>query len=65
VAAALKEAVCPAVTLWLAGCVVIEGAPAPAFTESVAALLAILPTELLTSTMNRAPLSEVAVAGVV
>jgi hypothetical protein len=53
------------VTLRLTGCVVIEGAPAPAFTESVAALLAILPTELLTSTMNRAPLSEVAVAGVV
>ncbi len=26
VAATLKEAVCPAVTVWLAGCAVIEGA---------------------------------------
>ena len=43
----------------------IEGATAPAFTESVAAPLVTLPTELLTSTMNCAPLSELAVAGAV
>jgi len=34
-------------------------------TVSVAALLVTLPTELVTTTVNRAPLSDVAVAGVV
>jgi hypothetical protein len=60
-----KAAVCPAVTVWLIGCVVIEGATNVAFTVSVAALLLTLPAELLTATMNRAPLSAEVVAGVV
>jgi hypothetical protein len=38
---------------------------AAAFTVRVAALLATLPAELLTTTVNCAPLSELAVAGVV
>ena len=58
-------AVCPAVTVWLAGCVVIEGATGAALTVSVAALLVTLPAELLTTTVNCAPLSEVVSAGVV
>jgi hypothetical protein len=65
VAATENEAVWPAVTDWLAGCVVIEGATAAALTVSVAALLVALPTVLLTVTVNCALLSEVAVAGVV
>jgi len=44
---------------------VIEGATAAAFTVSVAALLVTLPAELLTTTVNCAPLSELVVAGVV
>jgi len=36
VAATLKEAVWPVVTVWLAGCVVIEGATGAALTVSVA-----------------------------
>ena len=36
-----------------------------AFTVSVAALLVALPAELLTATVNCAPLSELVVAGVV
>ena len=57
-AATLKEAVWPAVTLWLAGCVEIEGATGAALTVRVAALLATLPAVLLTTTVNCAPLSE-------
>ena len=45
-------AVCPTVTTWLAGCVVMEGATAAAFTVSVAALLVALPATLLTTTVN-------------
>jgi hypothetical protein len=55
-------AVCPAVTVWLAGCVVIEGGT---LTVRVAALLVTLPTELVTTTLNCAPLSVAVVAGVV
>jgi hypothetical protein len=58
-------AVWPAVTVWLAGCTVIEGATAAAVTVRVAALLVTLPAELLTTTVNCDPLSDVAVAGVV
>jgi hypothetical protein len=58
-------AVWPAVTVWLAGCVVIEGATAAAVTVRVAVLLVVLPAELLTITVNCDPLSDVAVAGVV
>jgi len=53
------------VTVWLAGWVVIDGATAAALTVRVAALLVALPTLLLTTTVNCAPLSEVVVAGVV
>jgi hypothetical protein len=45
--------------------VVIEGATAAAFTVRVAAPLVALPAELLTATVNCAPLSELVVAGVV
>ena len=65
VAATLKEAVWPAVTDWLAGWVVIEGATGAALTTRVAALLVTLPAVLLIATVNCAPLSELAVAGVV
>jgi hypothetical protein len=58
----VKVAVCPAVTVWLAGCVVIAGGR---FTVSAAALLFALPTLLVTVTLNEAPLSEATVAGVV
>ena len=64
-AATLKEAVWPVVTVWLAGCVVIEGATGAALTVSVAALLVTLPAVLLTTAANCAPLSELAVIGVV
>jgi len=65
VALTLNDAVCPAVTVWLAGCVVIEGAVAPEFTLSTALLLVALPAELLTTTEKDDPLSAVVVAGVV
>jgi hypothetical protein len=65
VAATLKEAVWPTVTVWLAGCVVIEGATGAALTVRVAALLVVLPVVLVITTVNCAPLSEVVVAGVV
>ena len=58
-------AVCPEVTEALEGCEVIEGATAAAATLRVAALLLALPALLLTVTLNCAPLSEIAVAGVV
>jgi hypothetical protein len=60
-----KVAVCPAVTVWLAGCVVIEGATGATVTVRVAALLVMLPTLLVTVTVNVEPLSPVTVAGVV
>jgi hypothetical protein len=65
VAATLKLAVWPVVTVWLAGCVVIVGATADVLTVSVAAVLVMLPVVLLTTTVNCAPLSELVVAGVV
>jgi hypothetical protein len=61
----VNVAVCPAVTVWFAGCVVIIGATAAAFTVSVAAALVTVPAELVTTTRNVDPLSVVAVAGVV
>ncbi len=61
----LKVAVWPAVTVWLAGWVVIEGATGAEFTVRVAALLVTLPTVLLTTTRNVDPLSDIVVAGVV
>ena len=65
VATTVNAAVCPTVTVWLEGWVVIEGATAAALTVSVAALLVALPAESLTTTTNLAPLSEEVVAGVV
>jgi len=44
----VKLAVCPAVTVWFAGAVVIVGATAAAFTVSVAAALVTVPAVLLT-----------------
>jgi hypothetical protein len=61
----LKLAVCPAVTVWFAGCDVIDGAVAAAFTVRVALLLVALPAELVTTTENTEPLSAEVVAGVV
>jgi hypothetical protein len=64
VAAIENVAVCPTVTSWLTGWVVIDGATAWALTVRVAALLVALPALLVSTTVNRAPLSELAVAGV-
>jgi hypothetical protein len=58
-------AVCPAVTVWFAGGVVIVGATGAGFTVSAAAALVTVPTVFVTTTRNVDPLSEVAVAGVV
>ena len=60
-----NDAVCPAITVRLAGWPVMVGGTVAAFTVRVAALLVALPAELLTITVNCSPLSEVAVAGVV
>ena len=65
VAVTEKDAVCPAVTVWLAGCAVIEGADTAALTVNVAALLVTLPAVLFTTAVNCAPLSALVVAGVV
>jgi hypothetical protein len=51
-AATLKVAAWPAVTVWLAGCVLIEGATGAGLTVRVAALLVALPAALLTTTVN-------------
>jgi len=65
VAVTENAAVCPAMTVRLAGCEVMDGATGADVTVSVAALLVALPAPLVTTTVNRAPLSEVVVAGVV
>jgi len=65
VAATLKEAVWPAVTVWFAGCVVTVGTTAAAFTVKVATLLVTVPAVFATTTRNVEPLSAVVVAGVV
>jgi len=64
-ASTVKVAVCPAVTVWFTGCVVIVGATGAGFTVSVAALLVTVPAVLLTTTAKVAPLSAVVVVGVV
>jgi hypothetical protein len=61
----VNVAICPAVTVWLAGGVVIVGATDAGFTVSVAAALVTVPAVLLTATVNIDPLSIVAVGGVV
>jgi hypothetical protein len=60
----MKVAVWPAVTVWLAGWLAIEGGKGAEFTVSVAGLLVIFPAVLLTTTVNCTPLSEAVVAGV-
>jgi hypothetical protein len=64
-ATTLKVAVCPAVTVWFEGCVVIDGATGAGFTVRVATVLVAVPAELFTTTTNVEPLSEVVAAGVV
>ena len=61
----MNVAVCPAVTVWLAGCVVIVGDTGAGFTVSVATALVAVPAVFVTTTVKADPLSEVAVAGVV
>jgi len=58
-------AVCPAVTAWFPGWLVIVGATGAGFTVSVAALLVAVPAVFVTTTANADPLSEVVVPGVV
>ncbi len=65
VAATVKVAVWPTVTVTFAGCVMIDGFVAAEFTVRVAMLLGALPFELLTVTWIFAPLSANAVAAVV
>ena len=74
VAVTEKEAVCPAVTSTLTGCVVIDGAtalpppdgpPVPPIMFKVAVLLVTLPALLLTVTVNNARSSDAVVGGVV
>ena len=59
-----KVAVWPAKMAWLGGWAVIEGATEEAVTERVAAVLVTFPTELLTITLNCAPLSDEVAPGV-
>lgn len=65
VAATVNEAVFPAITVWLAGCLVICGATVALVTVSTAALLVALPAVLITSAVNCALLSAIVSAGVV
>ena len=64
-AATEKVAVCPAVTVTLAGGVVTVGATGAGLTVSVAGPLVAFPAEFETTTMNFDPVSAVVVAGVV
>ena len=64
-AVVVNVAVWPAVTAWLAGCVVIDGATAAALTVSVAVVLVAVPAEFVTITRKDEPLSAVVFAGVV
>jgi hypothetical protein len=58
----LKTAVCPALTVWFAGGVVIVGA---VFTVNVAGPPVADPAVVVTVTVKREPLSPITVAGVV
>src|SRR5260370_3987731 len=60
-----KLAVCPAVTVWFAGGVVIVGATGAGFTVSVSALLVAVPAGFVTTTRNVDPLSAFVIAVVV
>jgi hypothetical protein len=61
----MNVAVFPEITVWLAGCVVIDGATVALVTVSTAALLVALPALLLTATVNCALLLAAVSAGVV
>jgi hypothetical protein len=61
----VNVAVCPAITVWFAGCVVIVGATGAGFTVNVAAVLVTVPAVFVTTTANVEPLSAVAITGVV
>jgi hypothetical protein len=52
VAVTEKVAVWPASTVWLTGCVVIDGATGAAVTVRMAALLVTLPVLSVTTTVN-------------
>jgi hypothetical protein len=58
----VNVAVCPAVTVWLTGGVVIVGATG---TVNIAATLVTVPAVLVTTTRNLDPLSAVVVTAVV
>jgi hypothetical protein len=62
---AVNCCVAPATTEGEAGVATMDCSVAAAFTVSVAALLVMLPAELLTTASNFAPLSPLVVAGVV
>ena len=64
-AATVNVAVLPEAIVWLAGCVVMDGATVAAATVSTAALLVALPALLLTATVNFALVLDVISAGVV
>ena len=64
-AVTLNVAGCPAVTVLLAGCDVIDGATAAVVTVRVAGLLVTLPALSVTTTVNCVPVSEDVVTGVV
>src|SRR5438094_667167 len=64
-ATTVNVAVCPAVTVWLTGCVVIVGATAAAFTVSVVVLTVAVLALVRTITSNLAPLSAIFLASVV
>src|SRR5258708_20982414 len=61
-AATANVAVCPAVTVWLPGCVVIVGTTGAGFTVSVAAELVTVPTVFVSATPNSDLQSPVHVA---
>jgi hypothetical protein len=61
-AVTLKVAVCPAVTVWFAGGVVIVGG---VLTVNVAGVLVTVPPALVTVTVKIEPLSPLTAAGVV
>ena len=65
VAATVKVAVAPAVTVAFAGCVVIDGATADELTVRVAVFEVAAPALFVTTHRNVAPLSAEVVAGVV
>ena len=64
-AVTVNVAICPTVTVRLAGCVLIVGATEGELTVRIAFWLVMVPSELLTITSNVDPLSADVIAGVV